>query len=74
MAIARPLRRNLFAAVSRNSLISSSGPIFFAGARVGQVKMEILIPELAASVGGVAIFPSGDMPFVTVTYSSGPYS
>src|ERR1022692_5271492 len=52
LAIARPLRRKPIRSGVEELLDLLERPDLFAGARVGQVKMEILIPELAAAVGG----------------------
>ena len=73
LAIAGPLRRERTRSGVEELCDLLKRPDLSAGAHVGQVKMEILIAKLAAAMGGDGIFPSGDMPLATVTYSSGPY-
>lgn len=52
LAIARPLRRKRIRSGVEEILDLLERPDLFAGARVGQVKMEVLIAKLAAAVGG----------------------
>src|SRR5205807_8861636 len=52
LAIARPLRRKRIASSVEELLDLLERSDLFAGGRVGQVKMEMLIAKLAAAVGG----------------------
>src|SRR5438477_10155475 len=52
LAIARPLRRKRIRRSVEELRDLLERPDLFAGARAGQVKMEILITKLAATVGG----------------------
>src|SRR5256714_2578599 len=52
LAIARPLRQKRIRSGIEELVDLLERPDLFAGARVGQVKMEMLIAKLAAAVGG----------------------
>src|ERR1043166_5481317 len=52
MAIARPLRTERTRSGVEEFVDLLQRPDLFAGARVGQIKMEILIAKLATAVGG----------------------
>ena len=59
LAIAGPLRRKPIRGGVEELLDLLERPDLFAGARVGQIKMEILIAKLAAAVGGDGNFSIG---------------